>query len=80
MESNHVKMISGGKCMNNNEINAAWFINKYHCNPEVIKVVMINEVVPEDETDDFSVNHCIVQQCRYVVRYAGAARKGNLCM
>lgn len=55
MESNHVKMISGGKCMNNNEINAAWFINKYHCNPESIKVVMINEVVPEDVKDDFYV-------------------------
>ena len=41
--------------MNNNEINAAWFINKYHCSPESIKVVMINEIVPEDENDDFYV-------------------------
>ena len=41
--------------MDNNEINAAWFINKYHCNPESIKVVMINEVVPEDVKDDFYV-------------------------
>lgn len=43
--------------MNINDINTKWFTDKFHCNPETIKVVLINEVVPQNEYDDFYENN-----------------------
>lgn len=43
--------------MNINDMNTKWFIDKFHYNPEMIKVVLINEVVPKNEYDDFYENN-----------------------